>query len=84
VTEPARVKVVSTKEVVILAAVALDVPLVTIVPLGLPALSVSIRTEKVAEGESIFLIGSFNVVPATPVPKMGKDIRVFPETSPIF
>lgn len=81
VTEPARVRVVLTKEVVTVLDPIVPVPFVTGVPLGLPALSVSIRNEKVALGDAIFLIAKLNVVPATPVPNTGKDIRVLAATS---
>ncbi len=84
VTEPASVRVVSTKEVVTLAAVIVPEPFVTIVPLGLPALSVSILNEKVADGDTVFLREMLKVVPATQVPNIGNDIRVFPDTSPTF
>jgi hypothetical protein len=84
VTEPASVSVVSTKEVVIVPAAIVPVPFVTGVPLGLPALSVSIRNEKVADGDNVFFTERLNVVPATPLQNTGNEIRVLPETSPRF
>jgi hypothetical protein len=82
VTEPARVRVVSTTEFVILPAVKVPVPFVTGVPLGLPALSVSILKEKVAEGDQNLINEAFKVVLATPLQNTGNEIRVFAVTSP--
>ena len=59
------------------------VPFVTIVPLGLPALSVSILTHKSTQGLTYFLNASFNVLPATPLPKAGILTLVSSAVSPI-
>lgn len=70
---------------VILAAATVPVAFaLTRVPLGLPALSVSIRTCTSTLGEPTLARLSFVVVPATPLPKTGKETRVFAATSPIF
>lgn len=47
-------------------------------------MSVSIRIFKLALGESTFARFSFRVLQATPLPKTGKDTRVFAVTSQIF
>lgn len=85
VTEPQRVTVVSAREVVSDAAVTLPVAFASArVPLGLPALSVSIRTFQSTLGLHTLARLNFIVVPATPLPKIGKETRVFAVTSPIF
>jgi hypothetical protein len=69
---PARVIVVSTKLVVRLAAVILAVPLaLNNVPLGNPALSVSIRKLRFDDGDAVFLSASLNVVIDTQLPNTG-------------
>jgi len=70
---------------VILAAATVPVAFAsTRVPLGLPALSVSIRTQRATEGLPVLARLSLRVVPATPLPKTGKETRLFAVTSPIF
>lgn len=54
------------------------------VPLGLPALSVSIRNENVALGDDVFLSAILNVVPATPEPNTGKESLVVADVSAMF
>ena len=56
----------------------------TRVPLGLPALSVSIRTFRFTDGLPVLARLRATVVPATPLPKTGKETRVFANTSPMF
>ena len=66
---------------------ALTLPLAftsTRVPLGLPALSVSILIINGTDGLSTLARLSLRVVPTTPLPNTGNDIRVFAVTSPIF
>ena len=54
------------------------------VPLGLPALSVSIRTQRATDGLPTLARLSLRVVPAAPLPNTGKETRVLAVTSPIF
>jgi len=54
------------------------------VPLGLPALSVSILNPKSTEGETNFLRESLSVLAASQLPKAAKDTLVLAVTSPIF
>jgi len=86
VIEPHRVTVVSTREVVRLAGVIVAVAFAwKSVPDGSPLpLSVSIRIHKSTLGESTFARLSLSVVPATQLPKTGREIRVLPATSLIF
>lgn len=56
----------------------------TNIPLGLPALSVSILTLQNAVGLQFFARDSFRLFPATPVPIAGKLTLVLPATSQIF
>jgi hypothetical protein len=56
----------------------------TRVPLGLPALSVSIRTPRLTDGLPVLARLSFIVLAALPLPKTGKETRVFAVTSPTF
>lgn len=79
-----KVTVVSTNDVVNEALVTVVLPFVTIVQLGLPALSVSILIHKSTHGETNFLNASFNVVKFTPVQNTGIATLVFHTTSPIF
>jgi hypothetical protein len=78
------VSVVSTRDVVILAAARVPVQFVTGVPLGLPALSVSIRYENVADGLPVFATHNLRVVAETPVPNTGNDNRVLAVMLPRF
>ncbi len=85
VREPQRVTVVSASEVVSDAAATVPIAFALMrVPLGLPALSVSIRTQRLTDGLPFLARLSFSVLAALPLPKTGKDIRVFAVTSPIF
>ena len=66
---------------------ALTLPLAftsTRVPLGLPALSVSILIITGTDGLPVLARLSLSVVPATPLPNTGKETRVLAVTSPIF
>jgi hypothetical protein len=56
----------------------------TRVPLGLPALSVSIRTLRLTDGLPVLARLSFIVLAALPLPKTGKETLVFAVKSPIF
>ena len=57
----------------------------TRVPLGLPLqLSVSIRTHRSTDGLPTLARLSFSVLAALPLPKTGKETRVFAVTSHIF
>lgn len=80
-------KVWSTQKasVDILAAATVPVALaLTRVPLGLPALSVSIRTQRATLGLPVLARLRARVVPATPIPNTGNETRVLAVTSPIF
>ena len=80
-----KVTVVSTREPVSPAAATVLVAFaLTRVPLGLPALSVSIRTHRSTDGLPTLARLSLRVVPATPLPKTGKETRVLFVTSPIL
>lgn len=83
--EPLSVIVISDNDVERLAAVILPYAFAsTSVPLGEPALSVSIRTHKFTLGEETFARASFNVFQAVQDKKAGNETRVFHDTSPIF
>lgn len=76
---------VSASEVVSEAAATVPVAFAsTRVPLGLPALSVSIRTHNETDGLPVLARLSLRVVPAVPLPNTGKETRVFAVTSPMF
>lgn len=76
---------VSASELVSEAAATVPVAFAsTRVPLGLPALSVSIRTCSATLGEPTLARFNFVVLPATPLPNTGKETRVFAATSPMF
>jgi hypothetical protein len=80
---PANVTVVSTKLVVNPLCNTVDVAFAfTNVPLGLPALSVSILTHKFTHGVPYFLNDNFNVVLAVPLQNTGIPTLVFPVTFP--
>jgi len=80
----ANVTVVSTNDVVKLAAVTVAVASASNnVPLGSPALSVSILTHKSTQGLIYFLNANFNVLLATPLPKAMILTLVFAAVSPI-
>ncbi len=81
-----RIIVVSTKEVVKLAAVTVAVVLAfTSVPVGFPLPSnVSSLIARSALGDTNFLKASCIVLPATPLPKSYNTTLVFAVTSPIF
>lgn len=80
----ASVTVVSTSDVVKLASVTVAVASASKrVPLGSPALSVSILTPKSTQGDTYFLRDSFKVLAATQVQKAGIAILVLAVTSPI-
>jgi len=82
---PANVTVVYTKSVVKLASVTVAVALgSTNVPLGSPALSVSILSFKSTQGDTNFFNASFNVLAATPLHRAGILTLVFAVTSPMF
>ena len=83
--EPARVIVVSASDVVRDAALTLPLAFTsTRVPLGLPALSVSILIITGTDGLPTLARLSFIVLAALPLPKTGKETRVLAVTSPIF
>lgn len=74
----------STKLVVKLASVTVAVAFASAnVPLGSPAVSVSILTHKFTQGLTYFLSDSFNVVAAVQVQNTGIAILVLSATSPI-
>ena len=82
--EPPSVIVVSAREVVRLQGAIVPVAFAcTKVPLGAPALSVSIRKFKFTEGEETFARASFKVLALTPLPKHGIEILVLSVASPI-
>lgn len=83
---PAKVIVVSAREVVRLHAVTVAVALACArVPLGLPLpSSVSIRMPSDTLGDTNFLRANFNVEALTHAQKHGKLTLVLPVTSPIF
>jgi hypothetical protein len=81
---PAIVTVVSTKLVVNQLSNTVAVAFASInVPLGSPALSVSILTHKFTDGLTYFLNASFNVVLAVPLQNTGILTLVLAVTSPI-
>lgn len=80
----ASVTVVSTSDVVKLASVTVLVASASKrVPLGSPALSVSILTQRLTDGLTYFLNASFNVLLATPLQKAGILTLVLAATLPI-
>lgn len=81
----AKVTVVSTSDVVKLAAVIVAVAFAsTSVQLGEPALSVSIRSFKSTQGETNFFNDNFKVFAETAAPNAAIATLVFAVTSPIF
>jgi hypothetical protein len=83
-TFQAKVTVVSTSDVVNDALVTVALAFVTRVPLGIPALSVSILIHKLTQGDQNFLKASFNVAAFTQAQKTGNAILLFADTLPIF
>jgi len=77
---------VSSKDVVRLPADTVPIALASNnVQLGLPdQSSVSIRNPKETLGLQVLERLSFRVEPELPLPKIGKEIRVFTPTLPIF
>lgn len=82
VKAPAKFIVVSAREVVILQGVTVPVAFACAsVPLGLPALSVSIRIPKSTLGDDTFASDNLRVEALTPFPKIAMLMRVLPATS---
>lgn len=77
VNAPHSVTVVSARDVESDAAATVPVAFAfTRVPLGLPELSVSIRTQRAAAGAPVFERLSFRVDALVPLPNTGNETRV--------